>query len=102
MKEKNKDLFEACYIQYGKEPQVRQCMEECAELIQALNKYLRHGDKALDNLYQEIADVELCIGQVKNMLGVDVANKEIKKWTKTKVDKMWGRLVSSVEGKIGY
>ena len=38
---------------YGKEAQSRQAMEECAELIQAINKCLRHPNKeeCKNNLY---------------------------------------------------
>lgn len=67
---------------YGYEAQSNQLVEECAELIQAVNKYRRAEtglgqpvaeDKkaiAYDNLVEEIADVELMLEQVKYLLQI--------------------------------
>lgn len=57
---------------YGKEAQSRQVMEECAELIQAINKCLRHPNKegCKNNLIEEIADVEIMLYQLKVMFNV--------------------------------
>lgn len=62
---------------YGYEAQSNQLVEECAELIQAVNKYrrARAADKdreqiALDNLVEEIADVEIMLEQVKDLLKI--------------------------------
>lgn len=67
---------------YGYEAQSLQLIEECAELIQAVNKYRRAvarlrepvaEDKkavALDNLVEEIADVEIMLEQVKYLLQI--------------------------------
>ena len=67
---------------YGYEAQSNQLVEECAELIQAVNKYRRvetglgqpvaEDKKAIarDNLVKEIADVELMLEQVKYLLQI--------------------------------
>lgn len=57
---------------YGKEAQSRQAMEECAELIQAINKCLRYPSKeeCKNNLIEEIADVEIMLYQLKVMFNV--------------------------------
>jgi len=67
---------------YGYEAQSNQLIEECAELIQAVNKYRRAEagvgqpvaeDKkavAMDNLVEEIADVELMLEQIKYLLQI--------------------------------
>lgn len=67
---------------YGYEAQSNQLVEECAELIQAVNKYRRAAaglgepvseDKkaiALDNLIEEIADVEIMLEQIKHLLKI--------------------------------
>lgn len=66
---------------YGYEAQSNQLVEECAELIQAVNKYRRAGahlgqpteateNVALNNLVEEIADVELMLEQVKYLLQI--------------------------------
>lgn len=74
---------------YGKEAQCRQAMEECAELIQAINKCLRYPDKkeSKPNLIEEIADVEIMIFQLKEMFNIDdniVENYKFLKATREK------------------
>ena len=44
------------------EMQKNQCIEECAELIQAINKKHRGREH---NIPEEIADVEICLEQLK-------------------------------------
>ena len=66
---------------YGYEEQRQQCIEECAELTQAINKYRRtqgHGKKpriseqeAFRNLIEEIADVEVMLEQMKYLLKIE-------------------------------
>ena len=64
------------YIEiYGKDATSRQVMEECAELIQAVNKMLRYEDRPAEpeyyaNLVEEIADVEIMLYQLKVMFNV--------------------------------
>lgn len=55
---------------YGADKQLDMLVEECAELIQAIQKYKRYKDipgdgEAFDNLIEEIADVENIIEQIK-------------------------------------
>ena len=57
---------------YGYETQGGMMVEECAELIQAVNKYSR--DHSADNVRQiseEIADVEIMLSQIKYLLSID-------------------------------
>lgn len=68
---------------YGYEAQSNQLVEECAELIQAINKYRRASTSlgipvaeekkaiAFDNLKEEICDVEIMLEQIKDLLGID-------------------------------
>ncbi|WP_455715351.1 hypothetical protein [Anaerosporobacter sp.] len=74
-------------IHYGYDRQSRQCIEECSELIQAINKYWRKflqcgertsfdfndmvNNKEYDNLVEEIADVEVMLKQLKILLKCD-------------------------------
>ena len=71
-------------LQYGYDAQSRQCIEEMAELTQAINKFWRKDlkcgygvieESGLDkeseayiNLIEEIADVEIMLEQMKEML----------------------------------
>lgn len=62
---------------YGYDAQSNMLMEECAELIQAMNKHKRaiaSGKgvcEAIEQLTEEIADVELMIAQIKHMTGIE-------------------------------
>lgn len=61
---------------YGYPAQSNQLIEECAELIQAISKYRRADSPAtrmaaMENLTEEIADVEIMLGQIKYLLGIN-------------------------------
>lgn len=49
---------------YGKDAQLKMCIEEMAELMQAICKSFRGVDN-LDNIIEEIADVEIMLAQLK-------------------------------------
>ncbi len=61
---------------FGEEFYRHQLTEECAELIQALNKVWRdrheqqnkHMENIIDNVYEEMADVEICLTILKNLM----------------------------------
>ena len=69
---------------YGYDAQSRQLIEEMAELTQAINKYWRKqlecgkltpfatqpGNEEWKNIVEEIADVQICIKQVKYLLDI--------------------------------
>ena len=61
---------------FGKEAQCRQVMEECAELIQAVNKNLRSAG-AKENLIEEMADVGIMLDQLRIMF--EIKDTEINK-----------------------
>ena len=59
---------------WGLVAQSDQCVEEMAEMIVAINKYKRkvlykeyqNDDKVIKNLVEEIADVSICLEQMKH------------------------------------
>ena len=61
---------------FGNEAQCRQVMEECAELIQAVNKNLRSAG-AKENLIEEMADVGIMLDQLRIMF--EIKDTEINK-----------------------
>ena len=64
---------------WGFEYMTALCMEEFAEVVQAINKVRRkRDDDNLDHLNEEIADCLICIEQLKDMGLVDDIN--IQKW----------------------
>ena len=62
----NKDIVKDSIDFYGKELQTTVCMEECAELIQAISKEKR-GKHDKYHLIEEIADVSICLEILKEV-----------------------------------
>ena len=59
--------------QWGVNAQVGQAVEECAELIVALQKYINRTPQPgmVENILDEIADVEMMLAQLRLVLGID-------------------------------
>lgn len=74
---------------YPKPQQLLIAMEEMAELIQAISKYIRYGD--MDPLLEEYADVEVVMEELRQMLGIK--KKEVNKRSAKK-------LFKALEGRI--
>ena len=71
---KVKELLNKAIDTYGIEEQLLQTVEECAELIQAINKWRRTKDlestkDAVEHLAEEAADVIIMLEQIKIMVG---------------------------------
>lgn len=63
------DVLNNAIHKYGDMSQMRQCIEEMAELTQAISKFQRakneeEQQKALNNLAEEIADVHIMTDQL--------------------------------------
>lgn len=88
-----KELIEKIIDKYGIQIQSNIAMEECAELIQAISKCLRSKDivpiKVREHLIEEIADVLICIEQLKVMYSID--DYEIESWKMMKEDRLMKR-----------
>ena len=86
--------------QFGLENRLLQCTEEAGELIQALSKYQRiqQGDKTCQTdmihaeymIAEEIADVEICIEQLKYLL---VNSRQIEQIKVEKIQRTEQRLL---------
>ena len=63
------DIIKRSIEHYGKDVQSTVCMEECAELIQAISKEKR-GKSDKDHLAEEIADVIICIEMLKQIYNI--------------------------------
>ena len=67
----NTGVYLKAIEQFGQETQLRKAMEEAAEYIQAINKWVdKHDDNNRNNLLAEMADVMITMNQVKLMLGI--------------------------------
>lgn len=102
MEEKEKELLVTIADNYGYESQSIQCVEECAELIQAIIKFRRtqgmgqktdqDGMIAYLNIIEEIADVEVMIEQMIYLLKID--REDIEAIKKQKINRTISRMNS--------
>lgn len=58
------NIYQEAINAFGKHTQLILAMEECAELIQAISHHIR-GRKHGASIVEEIADVEIMIGELK-------------------------------------
>ena len=79
---------------YGKDVQSTVCMEECAELIQAISKEKR-GKSDKDHLAEEIADVIICIEMLKQIYNIN--EDEIYSWVITKQERTIKRIKKDLQ-----
>ena len=79
---------------YGKDVQSTVCMEECAELIQAISKEKR-GKSDKDHLAEEMADVIICIEMLKQIY--NITEDEIYSWIITKQERTIERIKKDVQ-----
>ena len=74
-------IMQTALDQWGVNAQVGQTVEECAELIVALQKYTNRTPqpKMVENILDEIADVEMMLAQMRLVLGIsdDALRKRI-------------------------
>ena len=79
---------------YGEEIQATVCMEECAELIQAISQMIRRNDELseedYDHLEEEVADVLICIETLKQIYSIPDLN--IEEWIERKQKRMINRM----------
>ena len=76
---------------YGADLQTVVCMEECAELIQAISK-MKRGKDNRNNLIEEVADVMICIEILKQVYGI--SDNEIQNYVCKKQNRSIERMKS--------
>ena len=66
-------IMQTALDRWGLNAQVGQTVEECAELIVALQKYVNRTPQpeTVDNILDEIVDVEMMLAQMRLVLGID-------------------------------
>lgn len=81
---------------YGKDVQSTVCMEECAELIQAISKEKR-GKSDKEHLAEEMADVIICIEMLKQIY--NITEDEIYSWIINKQERTIERIKKDAQSK---
>ena len=94
MKEESEyiDVYQDAVDKWGVSTQVMMTMGECGELIAALNRVFNQGRNEIESVYEEIADVEIMLGQLRCIFGDD-------KIDKIKSDKI-NRLAGILDGTV--
>jgi len=90
-KTKRKELYHKAINKWGLQAQLIMLMEECAELIQATSKIIRHIPKTetdWNNFAEEIADVEIMIEQMKMNVNWQNLNERVETIKKEKLLKL--------------
>jgi NTP pyrophosphatase (non-canonical NTP hydrolase) len=79
-------LYNEAMKRWGEDSQINQMLEEMGELITAINKYRRYKNcdkktKApyMANLFEEMADVQMCLEQMQNYFGEQKYKRAFKK-----------------------
>ena len=88
----NGENIELCWqvlSKYGEENQRRKVIEECAELIQAINH--KHRGRT-HNISEEIADVEICLEQLKIINGCE---DEVEAMREAKLERLYDRICNN-------
>ena len=91
----NKQLIDRLIEKNGRNKELIVCMEECAELIQAISKFIRYewndeyaGTFNLnrDNLVEEMADVKICLQILQSAF--DIQDKDLENMEQIKEDRL--------------
>ena len=85
----NSEIIKNSIKHYGVDSQSTVCMEECAELIQAISKEKR-GKHDYKHLAEEIADVLICISMLQDMYEID--DSDIQLWIDLKQKRIVERM----------
>lgn len=83
-----KRLYKQAVSKWGYSLQLCMLMEESAELIQAVSKVVRRGEKdnsVYDNLAEEMADVEVMIEQIKITTDWMLLEDKVRFWKEKKL-----------------
>jgi NTP pyrophosphatase (non-canonical NTP hydrolase) len=74
---KKSEIYKKAVKLWGVEFEIDMMIEECAELIQALQKYKRDTSfKTINNMYEELADVEIMSEQMRIVFNSDSIDLE--------------------------
>lgn len=80
---------------YGQWPQILMCVEECAELTNALAKLSRNRVTTMD-IITELADVSIMVDQLSMMFGEELFHKERER----KIIRLNDRLAKAEKGAL--
>lgn len=74
MGEPKDTIWQDTIDKWGVALQIGTAMEECAELIAALNRHYIRGREPVEAVIEELADVELVCKQLRHIIGDEPVN----------------------------
>ena len=82
------EIMQTALDQWGLGAQIGQAVEECAELIVALQKYVNRTPQAgnAERVLDEIADVEMMLAQIR--LALNISDEALRKQMEYKFDRL--------------
>jgi len=92
---KQKELYEDAVKEWGVELQLLMLQEECGELISAVSQYWRKRPDSFTKLAEEIADVEIMLGQIKQALFYGTDKDRVAEFKRKKLKRLAGRIYKS-------
>ncbi len=94
------ELLKKALDMNGVEYELNVCMEECAELIQAISKCRRYGceEKNREHLIEEIADTSIIIETLKTIYNIE--SEEIEETINRKLNRLIDRLARKLNQSI--
>lgn len=93
-----KEIMQLAIDSYGRVNQVIKTVEELSELSQALckiltSKFTDDNSENFENIFEEMADVEIMLEQCKIMFQCD---KEVSAWKNKKIERLERRLEGGI------
>ena len=92
-------LYRTVWEHWGAEAQINMIMEEMAELTQALLKSRRNGVVFSFSVIEEIADVEICMEQIRQKIAEIGSQVPLETIKRKKLIRLRNRLIADVEEK---
>lgn len=91
------EILSGAIAHYGELTQMVKTCEELAELQQAICKYINAANPpqqgaALDHIFEEMADVEIMLEQLKLIFGYDFSTLTINGWKQRKMERLIKRI----------
>lgn len=91
-----RQLYHTAWVHWGAEAQVDILIEEMAELTQALLKSRRGGTVFSKSVFDEMADVSICLDQMVKKLEEMEIEDELDNRVDYKLNRLKGRLMKSM------
>lgn len=91
-KEEMKKVCRQAVGKYGEEAQLRQAQEEAAELIVAINHYLRGRAFGLDDLVRELADMHIMMKQLEFILAIEGKTADYERRVESSIESLQTRV----------